>query len=265
MPRQMQTPCHGRAVAKFPRIHQFTKSPTHQLQNFTPAIRPRSRRSRSCAVATGSFGMPVLVDAVAVRVALLFVGRAVAFDRAFVDVRVVVGREAVASSRLSSFEVGRARQIRRIAELAPAGYNRRMTERTLAIIKPDAVERQLAGRIHSPHRGRGIPDSCHAAAAPVETRRPRGSTPCTASVRSSRSLTAFMSSGPAIVAGSGGAGRHQEVADADGRDRPGQGRRRARSARSSRQSIERNATHGSDAPETAAYEIGYFFPGIDLI
>ena len=27
------------------------------------------------------------------------------------------------------------------------------------------------------------------------------------------------------------------------------------------QSIERNATHGSDAPETAAYEIGYFFPG----
>lgn len=29
-------------------------------------------------------------------------------------------------------------------------------------------------------------------------------------------------------------------------------------------SIERNATHGSDAPETAAYEIGYFFPGIEL-
>jgi nucleoside-diphosphate kinase len=30
-------------------------------------------------------------------------------------------------------------------------------------------------------------------------------------------------------------------------------------------SIERNAIHGSDAPETAAFEIGYFFPGIDLI
>jgi nucleoside-diphosphate kinase len=29
--------------------------------------------------------------------------------------------------------------------------------------------------------------------------------------------------------------------------------------------IERNAVHGSDAPETAAYEIGYFFPGIDLV
>ena len=30
-------------------------------------------------------------------------------------------------------------------------------------------------------------------------------------------------------------------------------------------SIESNAVHGSDAPETAAYEIGYFFPGIDLV
>ena len=31
------------------------------------------------------------------------------------------------------------------------------------------------------------------------------------------------------------------------------------------QSIERNATHGSDAPETATYEIGYFFAGVDLV
>ena len=29
-------------------------------------------------------------------------------------------------------------------------------------------------------------------------------------------------------------------------------------------SIENNATHGSDAPETAAYELGYFFPGMEL-
>jgi nucleoside-diphosphate kinase len=30
-------------------------------------------------------------------------------------------------------------------------------------------------------------------------------------------------------------------------------------------SIDRNATHGSDAPETAAFEIGYFFPGLELL
>ena len=29
-------------------------------------------------------------------------------------------------------------------------------------------------------------------------------------------------------------------------------------------SIENNATHGSDAPDTAAFELGYFFPGVDL-
>jgi nucleoside-diphosphate kinase len=31
------------------------------------------------------------------------------------------------------------------------------------------------------------------------------------------------------------------------------------------ESIERNATHGSDAADTAAYEIGYFFSGVDLV
>ena len=30
-------------------------------------------------------------------------------------------------------------------------------------------------------------------------------------------------------------------------------------------SIEKNAIHGSDAPETAAFEIGYFFPGVELV
>jgi nucleoside-diphosphate kinase len=30
------------------------------------------------------------------------------------------------------------------------------------------------------------------------------------------------------------------------------------------QSIENNATHGSDAPETAVFELGYFFPGLEL-
>ncbi len=30
------------------------------------------------------------------------------------------------------------------------------------------------------------------------------------------------------------------------------------------ESIERNATHGSDAPDTAAFELGYWFPGVEL-
>ena len=54
------------------------------------------------------------------------------------------------------------------------------------------------------------------------------------------------------------------MADADGCDRSPKadaGTLRKEYA----ESIERNATHGSDAPDTAAYEIGYFFAGIDLI
>ncbi len=61
-----------------------------------------------------------------------------------------------------------------------------------------------------------------------------------------------------------GAERDQEVAHADGRHRPAKA-----DAGTLRKdfgtSIENNATHGSDAPETAAFEPpGYFFPGLEL-
>ena len=48
-----------------------------------------------------------------------------------------------------------------------------------------------------------------------------------------------------------------------GADRPGQGR--AGTLRKDfGASIENNATHGSDAPETAAFELGYFFRGMEV-
>ena len=51
--------------------------------------------------------------------------------------------------------------------------------------------------------------------------------------------------------------------DADGRHRSGQGRSR-QLRKEFGESIERNATHGSDAPETAAFELGYFFRGLEF-
>ena len=78
------------------------------------------------------------------------------------------------------------------------------------------------------------------------------------------SLTDFMSSGPAIV-------MVLEAADAIHRWRSVMGATDPAKAdtgtlrKEFAQSIERNATHGSDAPDTAAYEIGYFFAGIELI
>jgi nucleoside-diphosphate kinase len=77
------------------------------------------------------------------------------------------------------------------------------------------------------------------------------------------SLTTFMSSGPAVVLA-------LEAADAIRRWRDLMGATDPAKAepgslrREFGESIERNATHGSDAPETAAVELGYFFRGVDL-
>ena len=77
------------------------------------------------------------------------------------------------------------------------------------------------------------------------------------------SLTAFMSSGPVVVLA-------LEAPDAIKKWRTLMGATDPAKADAGTlrkefgASIENNATHGSDAPETAAFELGYFFPGIDL-
>ena len=138
-----------------------------------------------------------------------------------------------------------------------------MTERTLAIIKPDAVERRLAGKVIERIEAEGFQiramKRVHLSKAQAEgfytVHRER---PFFAS------LTAFMSSGAAIVL-------VLEAADAIAKWRKLMGATDPAKAdprtlrKEFAQSIERNATHGSDAPDTAAYEIGYFFSGIELI
>ena len=138
-----------------------------------------------------------------------------------------------------------------------------MTERTLAIIKPDAVERGLAGRIL--HR---IEDEGFQIRAIRRLHLSKPQAEGFYAVHRERpffaSLTGFMASGPAVVL-------VLEAADAIKKWRTLMGATDPAKAdagtlrKELAQSIERNATHGSDAPETAAFEIGYFFPGIDLI
>jgi nucleoside-diphosphate kinase len=138
-----------------------------------------------------------------------------------------------------------------------------MTERTLAIIKPDAVQRRLAGRIIQRIEDAGFQ---------IRAMRLRELTTPEAegfyAVHRARpffhSLTTFMSSGPAVVL-------VLEAPDAIRKWRTLMGATDPAKAdagtlrKEFAESIERNATHGSDAPETAAYEIGYFFPGVDLV
>ena len=138
-----------------------------------------------------------------------------------------------------------------------------MVERTLAIIKPDAVERRLAGRILQ-----RIEDSGFQIRAIRLRRLSKREAEGFYAVHRERpffaSLTEFMSSGPVIV-------MVLEAPDAIKKWRTLMGATDPAKAdagtlrKEFAQSIERNATHGSDAPETAAQEIGYFFGGIELV
>jgi nucleoside-diphosphate kinase len=77
------------------------------------------------------------------------------------------------------------------------------------------------------------------------------------------SLTQFMSSGPVVVLALQAPDAIKKWRTLMGATDPAKadaGTLRKEFGRS----IENNATHGSDAPETAAFELGYFFPGIEL-
>jgi len=137
-----------------------------------------------------------------------------------------------------------------------------MSERTLAIIKPDAVAARQAGKILQRIEEAGFQIR---AMRQVDLTKPEAEG--FYAVHRERpffgSLTSFMSSGPAIVLA-------LEAPDAIKKWRTLMGATDPAKADAGTlrkdfgKSIEHNATHGSDAAETAAYELGYFFSGIEL-
>lgn len=136
-------------------------------------------------------------------------------------------------------------------------------QRTLAIIKPDAVDRQVVGAIiqrieNEQFRIRSI------RLVNLTKAKAQGFYAVHQDKPFFDSLTDFMSSGPVVV-------MVLEAPDAIARWRrlmgatdPAEAERETL-RREYGSSIERNATHGSDAPETAAFEVGYFFRGVDLV
>src|SRR5260221_14700390 len=138
-----------------------------------------------------------------------------------------------------------------------------MTERTLAIIKPDAVERHLAGKIIQ-----RIEDEGFQIRAMRKLQLSKAQAEGFYAVHRARpffaSLTAFMSSGPSIVLvleAPDAIAKWRKLMGATDPAKADPGTVRKEFA----ESIERNATHGSDAPETAAFEVGYFFTGVELV
>jgi len=135
-------------------------------------------------------------------------------------------------------------------------------EMTFAIIKPDAVRARLAGRIIQRIEDEGF--QIRAMRLVNLTKRDAEGFYAVHRERPFfTSLTTFMSSGPAIVLALEAPDAIKKWRTLMGATDPG----KADAGTLRKQfgsSIENNATHGSDAPETAAFELAYFFRGVEL-
>ena len=136
-------------------------------------------------------------------------------------------------------------------------------ERTLSIIKPDATRRNLTGKVNACLEAAGLRIIAQKrlwltqaqAEAFYGVHRERGFF---------RDLVTFMVSGPVVaqvLEGENAVARNREVMGATNPANAEEGTIRKKFA----ESIQENAIHGSDAEETAAFEIGYWFAGYELI
>jgi nucleoside-diphosphate kinase len=131
-------------------------------------------------------------------------------------------------------------------------------ERTLSIIKPDAVAKNVVGQILSRYEGAGLK-----IVATKLTQLSRGEAEKFYGVHAARpffkDLVDFMISGPVVVSvleGEGAIVKNRDLMGATDPKKAEKGTIRADFA----DSIDANAVHGSDAAETAAVEIAFFFP-----
>jgi nucleoside-diphosphate kinase len=135
-------------------------------------------------------------------------------------------------------------------------------ERTLSIIKPDAVAKNVIGEIYSRFETNGLKiiaaRMLHLSQAEAE-----GFYAVHRGRPFFNDLVKFMISGPVMVQvleGEDAIRKNRELMGATDPKKAERGTIRADFA----DSIEANAVHGSDAPETAATEIAYYFPALDI-
>lgn len=136
-------------------------------------------------------------------------------------------------------------------------------ERTLSIIKPDGISRGLAGEVIRRFEKNGIK-----VAAMKMIRMTKAQAQGFYNVHRERpffdSVIDFMSSGPCVVLvleGDDVIKRNRELMGATNPKDAAEGTIRKDFATD----VEKNVVHGSDAPETAAFEIGYFFNKLEIV
>jgi len=137
------------------------------------------------------------------------------------------------------------------------------TERTLSIIKPDATRRNLTGKINAKFEEAGL-----RIIAQKRIQLTKAQAGAFYAVHKERpfydELCEFMASEPVVVQvleGENAISRNREVMGATNPADAAPGTIRAEFA----ESVGENSVHGSDAPETAAQEIAYFFSGLELV
>lgn len=131
-------------------------------------------------------------------------------------------------------------------------------ERTLSIIKPDAVAKNVIGQIYSRFESNGL-RVVAAKMMSLSTQQAEGFYAVHRERPFFRDLVKFMTSGPVMIQvleGESAIQKNRDLMGATDPKKAAPGTIRADFA----DSIDANAVHGSDAPETARTEIGYFFP-----
>lgn len=135
-------------------------------------------------------------------------------------------------------------------------------ERTLSIIKPDAVAKNVIGQIYQRFEGAGL----KVVAARMMHLSEREAAQFYAVHKERpffKDLVSFMISGPVMVQaleGENAIAKNRDLMGATDPKKAAPGTIRADFA----DSIDANAVHGSDAPETAAAEVAFFFSGLDV-
>ena len=135
-------------------------------------------------------------------------------------------------------------------------------ERTLSIVKPDGVGKNLIGEVIKRFERNGL-RVIGVKMIYLNKREAEGFYAVHRGKPFFESLTTFMSSGPAVVMvleGEGAISKVRELMGATDPKKASEGTLRRQYAAD----IEHNIVHGSDAPETAAFEIGYFFNALEI-
>ena len=138
-----------------------------------------------------------------------------------------------------------------------------MKERTLSIVKPDGVAKNIIGEVIRRIEAKGL-KVIAAKMILMSKEQAKGFYAVHDGKPFFDSVTDFMSSGPSMVMvleGEDAISTYRELMGATNKDNAKEGTIR----RDYATDIEKNVVHGSDSPETAAFEIGYFFNSLEIM